>query len=183
MKTVRRPPYPKWNPGYFPCSSLTPLPLSSRRPSVSFGGFGLRFAQGLEHLDGPGMFQRFPELFECIDPMDPDASKIAESLTEMLKRHGETVLQVMEEQISLVTSELARESLPKDCLIRLISGSSQTMGQDTGSLEDNSASSETESHEASLCIYKMTRLGERSETTFGTRTTTGRFALVIGGLT
>ena len=31
MKTVRRPPYPKWNPGYFPCSSLTPLPLSSRR--------------------------------------------------------------------------------------------------------------------------------------------------------
>ena len=43
MKTVRRPPYPKWNPGYFPCSSLTPLPLSSRRPSVSFGGFGFSF--------------------------------------------------------------------------------------------------------------------------------------------
>ena len=42
MKTVRRPPYPKWNPGYFPCSSLTPLPLSSRRPSVSLGGFGLK---------------------------------------------------------------------------------------------------------------------------------------------
>ena len=42
MKTVRQPPYPKWNPGYFPCSSLTPLPLSSRRPSVSFGGFGIR---------------------------------------------------------------------------------------------------------------------------------------------
>ena len=45
MKTVRRPPYPKWNPGYFPCSSLTPLPLSSRRPSVSFGGFGLRYTR------------------------------------------------------------------------------------------------------------------------------------------
>ena len=45
MKTVRRPPYPKWNPGYFPCSSLTPLPLSSRRPSVSFGGFGLTQAR------------------------------------------------------------------------------------------------------------------------------------------
>ena len=42
MKTVRRPPYPKWNPGYFPCSFLIPLPLSSRRPSVSFGGFGLK---------------------------------------------------------------------------------------------------------------------------------------------
>ena len=42
LKTLRRPPiYPK-TPGHLPCSSLThPLPLSSRRPSVSFGGFGL----------------------------------------------------------------------------------------------------------------------------------------------
>ena len=54
MKTVRRPPYPKWNPGYFPCSSLTPLPLSSRRPSVSFGGFGFRgvrlYSSPLPHI-------------------------------------------------------------------------------------------------------------------------------------
>ena len=43
LKTGRRPPiYPK-TPGHLPCSSLThPLPLSSRRPSVSFGGFGLK---------------------------------------------------------------------------------------------------------------------------------------------
>ena len=47
LKTVRRPPiYPK-TPGHLLCSSLThPLPLSSRRPSVSFGGFGLRDAEG-----------------------------------------------------------------------------------------------------------------------------------------
>ncbi len=46
LKTVRRPPiYPK-TPGHLPCSSLThPLPLSSRRPSVSFGGFGLMHLQ------------------------------------------------------------------------------------------------------------------------------------------
>ena len=56
MKTVRRPPYPKWNPGYFPCSSLIPLPLSSRRPSVSFGGFGLRRKeqQDLDDVEGGG---------------------------------------------------------------------------------------------------------------------------------
>ena len=43
LKTGRRPPiYPK-TPGHLPCSSLThPLPLPSRRPSVSFGGFGIR---------------------------------------------------------------------------------------------------------------------------------------------
>ena len=55
LKTVRRPPiYPK-TPGHLPCSSLThPLPLSSRRPSVSFGGFGLKLNPGiLEH------FQRY----------------------------------------------------------------------------------------------------------------------------
>ena len=47
LKTVRRPPiYPK-SPGHLPCSSLThPLPLPSRRPSVSFGGFGLRLSLG-----------------------------------------------------------------------------------------------------------------------------------------
>ena len=33
MKTVRRPPYPKWNPGYFPCSSLTP-PSAFLTPSI-----------------------------------------------------------------------------------------------------------------------------------------------------
>ena len=54
LKTVRRPPiYPK-TPGHLPCSSLThPLPLSSRRPSVSFGGFGLRAMNGyLLTIDG-----------------------------------------------------------------------------------------------------------------------------------
>ena len=41
LKTVRRPPiYPK-TPGHLPYSLTHPLPLSSRRPSVSFGGFGL----------------------------------------------------------------------------------------------------------------------------------------------
>ena len=50
LKTLRRPPiYPK-TPGHLPCSSLThPLPLPSRRPSVSFGGFGLR-AHGIDTL-------------------------------------------------------------------------------------------------------------------------------------
>ena len=51
LKTVRRPPiYPK-TPGHLPCSSLThPLPLSSRRPSVSFGGFGVRKGSNIAEL-------------------------------------------------------------------------------------------------------------------------------------
>ena len=55
LKTGRRPPiYPK-TPGHLPCSSLThPLPLPSRRPSVSFGGFGLSF----ESASAFGIFDR-----------------------------------------------------------------------------------------------------------------------------
>ena len=50
LKTGRRPPiYPKLTPGHLPCSSLThPLPLPSRRPSVSFGGFGLTPKQRMD---------------------------------------------------------------------------------------------------------------------------------------
>ena len=41
----RQPPvYPNSSPDHRACNSLTPLPLSSRRPSVSIGGFGLEQA-------------------------------------------------------------------------------------------------------------------------------------------
>ena len=45
MKTVRRPPYPKWNPGYFPCSSLTP-PSAFLTPSIGV----LRWIRGKKEL-------------------------------------------------------------------------------------------------------------------------------------
>ena len=59
LKTGRRPPiYPK-TPGHLPCSSLThPLPLSSRRPSVSFGGFGLK----LDRIFGDTQGQEEPQV-------------------------------------------------------------------------------------------------------------------------
>ena len=67
LKTLRRPPiYPK-TPGHLPCSSLThPLPLSSRRPSVSFGGFGLSCRVYRGHVDvsrhgrSPAQFRQCP---------------------------------------------------------------------------------------------------------------------------
>ena len=42
LQTARQPPvYPNSSPDHRTSNSLTPLPLSSRRPSVSIGGFGL----------------------------------------------------------------------------------------------------------------------------------------------
>ena len=75
LKTVRRPPiYPK-TPGHLPCSSLThPLPLSSRRPSVSFGGFGLTHA-GLpaDQVEGhrEGWDHYMPRLAMLAEGKDP----------------------------------------------------------------------------------------------------------------
>ena len=62
LKTLRRPPiYPK-SPGHLPCSSLThPLPLPSRRPSVSFGGFGLK-------LRGEATLSKWADEYYAVNP-------------------------------------------------------------------------------------------------------------------
>ena len=55
LKTVRRPPIYPMTPGHLPCSSLThPLPLPSPRPSMSFGGFGLKKSPNYEAANGGG---------------------------------------------------------------------------------------------------------------------------------
>ena len=88
-----------------------------------------RFATEVEGLDETGLFFRFPDLFECIDANDANARSVAESLTGMLKRQASTVMQVMEAQIALAKSELAREALPQDCLLRLIAGSNEVRSE------------------------------------------------------
>jgi hypothetical protein len=83
-----------------------------------------RFAAEVEDLDEIGLFFRFAELSECLDPNDPNCSIVAERLVALLKRHAGSVLRVVEDQIAAAKVELARESLPPNCLIRLIVGSS-----------------------------------------------------------
>ena len=88
MKTVRRPPYPKWNPGYFPCSSLTPLPLSSPRPSVSFGGFGVSREMGLPCVVGTGNATSALRSFSVVT-VDGRAGKVHEGDISKLLRTQE----------------------------------------------------------------------------------------------
>ena len=61
------------SPGHLPCSSLThPLPLSSRPPSVSFGGFGLNFVV----LRRPGWYI----LDQDLEAMKPDSVLLHDDL-------------------------------------------------------------------------------------------------------
>jgi hypothetical protein len=93
-----------------------------------------RFAGEVEDLDEVGLFLKFAELYECIDPTDIEASMVAESLVKLLKRHTSSVLCVLEEQIAQAKGELVREALPPSRLIRLIAGSGEARDQDEGFL-------------------------------------------------
>lgn len=88
-----------------------------------------RFAAEVEDLDEIELFLRFSELSECIDPNDSNCGRIAERLVALLKRHAGSIMRVVEEQIALAKGELARASLPPNCLIRLIAGPSEVRGQ------------------------------------------------------
>ena len=118
LKTGRRPPiYPK-TPGHLPCSSLThPLPLPSRRPSVSFGGFGLRGSRsGFARVSQVLVDQLLRELKDSgasaktlvfTDSRD-DAARTSAGIA--LNHHRNTVRQAV--------YRIARESRPVPDLLR-----------------------------------------------------------------
>ena len=101
LKTLRRPPiYPK-TPGHLPCSSLThPLPLSSRRPSVSFGGFGLRGpVRRLKTVRRPPIYPKTPGHLPCsslthplpLSSRRPSVSFGGFGLNNLHPRYGNTI--------------------------------------------------------------------------------------------
>lgn len=85
----------------------------------------VRFATEIGRLDELGLFHRFPDLYECVNPSDLDNRHVAESLVGLLRRHAAGITRVMEEQISLAKTEIVQETLPLTCLIRLLAGSGE----------------------------------------------------------
>lgn len=83
----------------------------------------IRFANEVATLSGDGMFERFPQLYDAMLGDDPDQRSTAETLTSMVRRFGQSVLNVLAEQFALAKVELARQSLPPNCLLRLIAAS------------------------------------------------------------
>lgn len=81
-----------------------------------------RFATTVASLTEEGLFERFPQLYECVDPGDRDAPATAQALVDLLHRHGSAVTAAMQEQIHQAESELARQTLPPYSLVRMAAG-------------------------------------------------------------
>ena len=84
----------------------------------------VRFAQRVSEMQGEDMFLEFPQLADCIEPAQSHASQreTAEALTNMIQRHGRTILRVLKKQIEEHSEKLAGSTLPNDSLLRLVSG-------------------------------------------------------------
>lgn len=78
------------------------------------------FSAELAMLSDAGMFSRHPELIDCVDRSDDGHPAVAAELVSMLRRHGNCVTEVMEEQITRSKRALARQQLPPACLIALV---------------------------------------------------------------
>lgn len=90
-----------------------PLPSGPSRTAVlSY----VRFA--LEIAEDPNPFQTFPQLYDCITPSDVAPASMADDIISLLKRHADTVISVMKEQLS--HHDLVTTDLPSTCLLRLV---------------------------------------------------------------
>jgi hypothetical protein len=102
------------------------------------------FALKVFRLSEEGIFEHFPELFDCITPGSKTQRSEAEALVDLLHRHAASVLRVTEDQIVRAKTQLARRELPAGCLISLL-GAGQVVQNPAPSAH---AFSHTESYES-----------------------------------
>lgn len=79
----------------------------------------IQFARELDKTPEGGLFDVYPQLYECLIPDEPGVEKTAEELVGLLRRHARTILGVMEDQIAAWRSELVVQGLPSTCLVSL----------------------------------------------------------------
>ncbi len=88
----------------------------ARTMAVSY----VRFAVEVSDMSDDGLFARFPELHDAIDPNDTEQRATAGALTALLRRYGAMVQAVAERQVGRWRREFVRQELPPTCLIRLL---------------------------------------------------------------
>jgi 7-cyano-7-deazaguanine synthase in queuosine biosynthesis len=81
----------------------------------------VRFARKIEELSDDGLFNEFPELFDCIIPSDVEQGNVAEKYIDLLRRHAKEVRFVTERKMKEHFPKFYEANLPDSCLLRLIS--------------------------------------------------------------
>jgi 7-cyano-7-deazaguanine synthase in queuosine biosynthesis len=79
----------------------------------------VRLALRLEKLDEDGILTEFQELQDCIDWESAAAMNQAFELSQMLRRHARSALDVLRDQVVAAADRLVRGELPSTCLVRL----------------------------------------------------------------
>ena len=88
----------------------------ARDTAVSY----LRFARRVSAAESDDdLLLEFPQLQECVLPTDPSPDETARRLIRMLRRHADSVLSVLSDEIGNARDELALDHLPVHCLLRL----------------------------------------------------------------
>jgi hypothetical protein len=81
-----------------------------------------RFALDVADRGPDAMFEKYQELYDCVDPDPVRADDSAAAYVDLLNRHGTTVTTAMERIVKRFSSEIARQMLPPTCLTVLVAG-------------------------------------------------------------
>lgn len=79
----------------------------------------VRFAREILKTPEDGLFDKYPQLYECLLPDDPSPQSTAEALIALLQRHAKTVVGVLEAQVVTLREEIAAGDLPPTSLVGL----------------------------------------------------------------
>jgi 7-cyano-7-deazaguanine synthase in queuosine biosynthesis len=91
----------------------------------------VRFSRRIETVPPGSLFDEFAELFDAIEPDDADAPGTADAYESLLRRHSATTIQVLSDQIARASRDLARGTLPPNCLIRIATGDQEPSQTDS----------------------------------------------------
>ena len=80
----------------------------------------VRFALDISKKTDDDLFTEFPQLYDCIDTNEPQVGQVAEMLVNLLKRHADQTLVVMNRKLREHAGDLTEVSLPATCLVRLV---------------------------------------------------------------
>jgi 7-cyano-7-deazaguanine synthase in queuosine biosynthesis len=79
----------------------------------------VRFAREILKTPADGLFDKYPQLYECLLPDDPSPQSTAEALIALLQRHARTVVGVLEAQVVTLRKEIAAGDLSSTSLVGL----------------------------------------------------------------